>query len=372
MKKYLLFLLTLILIVCNVSCKKEIEYDEYGYHIEEHLEYSSDQSSTAEVKNVILIIGDGMGSEQVELVRKFGLSEGQKLDLDKAEYKGWVDTNCLNNYVTDSSAAATAMATGVRTLYERMGMDENGNELETILDIAHNNGLMTGLITNDFLTGATPGGFSCHSINRNLNKKDRIKQQIDSTIDIIMGKGEVDFFEYKDEMISKGWDYTNSRDTMNNSKSSKLFTVYPTSKKLEDTVPTLAEMTYKALDVLSKSNDGFVLVVEEAHIDKEIDGGSIEGMIEAVIRLDQTLRVCLNYMRTHDDTLVIVVADHETGGLVIGEGEPTLEWFTEPTRYHTNVKVPLYAYGNKSKIFENCDILNTDIFYIIKEVLGLE
>ena len=116
-----------------------------------------------------------MGGEQVELVRRYGLAEGQTLDLDKAEYKGLVDTNCLNNYVTDSAAAATAMATGVRTLYERMGMDENGNELETILDIAHNNGLMTGLITNDFLTGATPGGFSAHSINRDLNKKDRIK-----------------------------------------------------------------------------------------------------------------------------------------------------------------------------------------------------
>lgn len=369
MKKYLLFLLSLIIILCNVSCKK---VDEFGYQIEKNTKYVSDQSETAEVKNVILIIGDGMGGEQVELVRRYGLAEGQTLDLDKAEYKGLVDTNCLNNYVTDSAAAATAMATGVRTLYERMGMDENGNELETILDIAHNNGLMTGLITNDFLTGATPGGFSAHSINRDLNKKDRIKQQINSTIDVIMGKGEVDFFEYKDEMISKGWDYTNSRDTMNDSKSSKLFTVYPTSTKLADTVPTLEEMTMKALDVLSESDNGFVLVIEEAHIDKEIDGGDIDGMIEAVIRLDKTLRVCLNYMRTHDDTLVIVVADHETGGLVLGDGEPTLDWFTESTRYHTNVKVPVYAFGNKSIMFDNCDILNTDIFYKIKEALGLK
>lgn len=369
MKKYLLFILTLVLIICNVSCKK---VDEYGYQIEKNINYVSDQSETADVKNVILIIGDGMGANQVEFVRRFGLAEGQKLDLDKAEYKGLVDTNCLDNYVTDSAASATAMATGVRTLYQRMGMDKDGNDLETILDIAHNNGLMTGLVTNDFLTGATPGGFSAHLTNRNLNKSKIVEDQINSTIDVIMGKGEADFFEYKEEIISKGWDYTNNRDTMNKSKSSKLLTVYPTSNKLADTVPTLSEMTEKALNVLSKSDEGFVLVIEEAHVDKEIDGGDLDGMVEAVIRLDQTLRICLNFMRTNDDTLVIVVADHETGGLIIGEGEPSTDWITEPDNYHTAVKVPVYAYGNKSRMFDNCDILNTDIFYKIKEVLGLK
>lgn len=372
MKKYLLFLLSLALILCNIGCKKEIEYDEFGYQVEKNTEYVSDQSSNAKVKNVILIIGDGMGANQVEVVRQYGLSEGQQLDLDKAEYKGLVDTNCLNNYVTDSSAAATAMATGVRTNYERMGMDAEGNELETILDIAHKNGLMTGLITNDNLTGATPGGFSAHLTNRYLNSNQIVLDQINSTIDVIMGKGEADFFDYKNQIANLGWEYTNNRETMNAAKSSKLLTVYPTSDRLKDTVPTLPEMTEKALSILSKSEKGFVLVVEEAHVDKEIDGGSIEGMMEAVIRLDKTLRICLNFMRTNDDTLVIVVADHETGGLVLGEGEPNKSWFTEPDRYHTNVKVPVYAYGNKSKMFENCDILNTDIFYKIKEALGFE
>ncbi len=368
MKKYLLFVLTLVLVLCNISCKK---YDEYGYQIEKNLDYVSNQDPNAEIKNVILIIGDGMGANQVELVRRFGLSEGRSLDLDKAEYKGLIDTNCLDNYVTDSAASATALATGVRTLYQRMGMDQDGNDLKTILDYAHEDGMMTGLITNDFLTGATPGGFSAHVINRNLDKKKIISDQIDSTIDVIMGKGEADFYEYKDKMIEKGWDYTNSRDTMNDSKSSKLFTVYPTSSKLADTVPTLSEMTEKAIDVLSKGDNGFFFVIEEAHIDKEIDAGDIDGMVEAVIRLDQTLRVCLNFMRTNDNTLVIVLADHETGGLQLGEGEPNLSWFTSTDRYHTNVKVPLYAYGTRSSMFDNCDILNSDVFTKVKEALGI-
>ena len=85
MKKYLLCLLSLFLIFCSVSCKK---YDEYGYQVEKNLKYVSDQSENAKVKNVILIIGDGMGANQVEYVRRYGLADGQQLDLDKAEYKG--------------------------------------------------------------------------------------------------------------------------------------------------------------------------------------------------------------------------------------------------------------------------------------------
>ena len=94
-------------------------------------------------------------------------------------------------------------------------------------------------------------------------------------------------------------------------------------------------------------------------------------MVNAVINLDKVLRIALNFMRKNDDTLVIVLADHETGGLILKDGTPDLTWFTEPDRYHTNVKVPVYAYGNRSSVFDNCDILNTDIFKIMKELLGL-
>jgi len=366
MKKYCLFILLLCLCLFNYGCKK---YDEDGYQIEKNLDYVSDQSEDAEVKNIILIIGDGMGANQVEFTKKYG--PRKELDLEKAEYKGLIDTNCLNNYVTDSAAAATAMATGTRTLYKRVGMDEDGNELKTILDYAHEAGLMTGLLTNDNLYGATPSGFSAHATDRYLYTDDMIEDQITSTIDVLMGYGEAEYYKYKDKIAANGWDYTNNRETMNDSKSSKLLSVFSNNAKVKDDIPTLPEMTEKALDILSEDEDGFILVVEEAQVDKNIDNGNIEGMVESVINLDKVLRISLNFMRKNDDTLVIVLADHETGGLVLGDGEPSLDWFTEPERYHTNVKVPVYAYGNRSSVFDNCDILNTDIFYIMKRLLEI-
>jgi len=366
MKKYCYFLLIICICLLGFGCKK---YDEYGYQIEKNLDYVSNQSEDASVKNIILIIGDGMGANQVEFTKKYG--PRKDLDLDKAEYKGLIDTNCLNNYVTDSAAAATAMATGVRTLYKRVGMDEDGNELKTILDYAHDAGLSTGLLTNDNLYGATPSGFSGHALDRYLGTDDIIDDQINSTIDILMGYGEAEYYSYKDKIISNGFDYVNNRESMEKSKKSKLFATFSNNVKVKDDIPTLPEMTEKALDILGEDEDGFILVVEEAQVDKKIDSGNIDGMVEAVINLDKVLRISLNFMRKNDDTLVIVLADHETGGLVLGEGEPSLSWFTEPERYHTNVKVPVYAYGNRSSVFDNCDILNTDVFNVMKRLLEI-
>ena len=170
-KRFLLVVIFGFVIGLQFGCIKE-EFDEYGYYKEVNLDYVSNQNEGANVKNIILIIGDGMGENQVKLTEKYGLRGSQALDILKAEYKGLIDTNCLNNYVTDSAAAATAMATGVRTLYERVGMDEEGNELKTILDYAYENNMGTGLLTTDNLDGATPLAFSSHGTNRYLNKED--------------------------------------------------------------------------------------------------------------------------------------------------------------------------------------------------------
>lgn len=365
-KGLLVIILSIFIAVgCGAKKDKEIKYDEFGYQEEINLDYISNQDENAKVKNIILIIGDGMGENQVEVTKKFGLKEGQVLDLTKAEYRGYVDTNCLNNYVTDSAAGATAMATGHRTNYETVGLDPEGNELKTILDIAKEAGKSTGVITTDVLNGATPLGFTSHSTNRYLNGKEMIKTQLNANVDVLMGWGEASYFEYKNLIESLGYEYTNDRETMNNSKSEKLLSVFSSNSRLEDKMPSLAEMTQKAIDTLSKNEEGFVLIIEEGLIDKKCDSGEIDLMMERVVELDKALRVALNFMRSNNETLVITTADHETGGLIIGEGTPDISWYTEPTRYHTNVKVPVYAYGTKSKIFDKCDILNTDIFNIM-------
>ena len=368
MKRFLGILLIVFAFVI-VGCSND-KVGKDGYYKETNIKYVSNQSDEAKIKNIILIIGDGMGENHVKITSEFKAKT--PLDILKAEYRGMMDTNCLDNYVTDSAASATAMATGVRTLYERVGMDADGNELKTFLDYAHEKGLSTGLLTTDNLFGATPSGFSGHTTNRYLDEKIIINQQISSDIDILMGYGEAYYYEYSKKITNNGWEYVNDRDTVNEAKTDKIFAAFSTSSKKQEFMPTLAEMTKKSIEVLSKNEKGFVLVVEEAYIDKEIGNGDIDAMMNRVIDLDKALRVALNFMRSNDETLVIVLADHETGGLVIKEGTPDVSWITEPDKYHTNVKVPVYAFGTRSKMFDNCDILNSDIFDIIMESLELK
>ena len=141
MKKILYLLLFILLILSGCSNSfTNLKLDDRGYAEEVNLKYISLQNEDAIVKNVILLIGDGMGANQVEVARMELLKEGELFDLDKAEYKGEVITSCLNNYVTDSAAAATAFATGVKTNYETLGKDKDGNDLKTIMDYAHEAG----------------------------------------------------------------------------------------------------------------------------------------------------------------------------------------------------------------------------------------
>ena len=95
-------------------------------------------------------------------------------------------------------------------------------------------------------------------------------------------------------------------------------------------------------------------------------------MAEKVVALDQALRVSMNFAKEKPETLIIVLADHETGGLVIGEGEPNSSWFTEPEKYHTPVNVPLYAYGMNSSMFDNRVLENTEIFDYMMKLMGIE
>ena len=369
MKKYLGVILIILVFICQGACNSD-KVGKDGYYKETNIKYVSNQNESAKIKNIILLIGDGMGENHVKITSEYKATT--PLDILKAEYRGLMDTNCLDNYVTDSGASATAMATGVRTLYERIGIDADGNELKTFLDYAKENGLSTGLLTTDNLFGATPSGFSGHTTNRYLDEKIIINQQIVSNIDIMMGYGEAYYFEYAKKLQNNGWEYVNDRESVFAAKTDKIFAAFSTASKKKDQMPTLAEMTKKSIEVLSKNDNGFVLVVEEAYIDKEIGNGDIDAMMDRVVSLDKALRVALNFMRSNDETLVIVLADHETGGLVIKDGTPDVSWITEPDKYHTNVKVPVYAFGTRSKIFDNCDILNSDIFDIIMDCLGLK
>ncbi len=370
-KKYLIFIIAFLMLF-TISCNK---YDEDGYQKAENLEYVSNQSDDAKVKNIILLIGDGMGVNHVETT-KMTLGD-KKLDLESAEYTSMMSTYCIDNYVTDSAASATAIATGTKTVYKRLGMDEEGNTVKNILEYASEKGLGTGVVTDEELFDATPAAFSAHVRQRYTYKDDILNQQVSSKIDILMGFGDQTYSKLKDKITTNGFTYINDKKTLLKTKDEKIFATFPEGDTHKDDVPKLYEMTDKAIELLSKNENGFVLMVECGKIDGASHDGDILEMTNQVKMLDKTLRVILNFMRSNDETMVIVGADHETGGLVLGEGELNNNWFTdmesntEGKHYHTAQDVKVYAFGTRSKVFDNKNIDNTDIFKVMKTELGL-
>lgn len=319
------------------------------------------------VKNVILMIGDGMGTPQVSqaiLYRKKIKSNDTPLAMEELFKKGHsalVTTHSANSLVTDSAAAATAMACGVKTKNEMLGVDESGVPCQSILKLAKNAGKSTGLVSNTRVSHATPAAFSASNTFR--KNENEIAEQIisEAQVDVILNGGGRHFIpKYKDaakkqkmkfsdlkecQGIDKSIDGSSKRkdqknliqeakkngyafacqkeqitDDLLNSKQ-KLLGVFTRStfphiqeRNKINTIPSVADMTKMALKKLSKNPKGFFLMVESGLIDyagHENDGAT---QLQETLDFDKAITVAKKYVDDHPDTMLIVTADHETGG----------------------------------------------------------
>ena len=314
------------------------------------------------VQNVILLIGDGMGEMHLEMTKDM---REISLTMDTLPQKGYAMTYSASDDITDSAAGATALACGVKTENGRIATywpemadyaQYDGYYPMSITEVCMANGLKTGVVTTDNLTGATPGGFSAHSDSRN-NDEDIAFDQLASGIDILWGKD--DETVTKEQVTSAGYTYISTIDEMNaltgNEKSYGLFTssMYRPENK-NDYTPTLSQMTAKAIALLdSTSEDGFFLMVEGAHIDKKAHNKDEAGSAEALEEFDNAVEVALEFAKEDEHTLVIVTADHETGGVILNENNE----YEMTTGSHTARDVPVRAYGPYDFI-EDGDVIN--------------
>ncbi|WP_026679537.1 alkaline phosphatase [Fictibacillus gelatini] len=377
-------------------------------------------------KNVILFVGDGMGAAHREAIRLATVGQKGKLAMDDMPYAGIVHTSSTSA-VTDSAAAATAMATGVKTYNGAIGVDPNKKSVKTILEMAHDAGKSTGLVTTSQITDATPAAFGAHVTDRK-KQSDIAKQYIEkSKVDVLLGGGEDYWYpagepgkfedhSAKDEseqskgtegnLVKKaqklGYQYVTNKEELEKTNSKKLLGLFANEEMFEqrpegegdvyDPVVPLPEMTKKAIDTLSANKKGFFLMVEEEGIDEMSHENNAEKMIKAGRQLDQSVEVAKKYAKKHPDTLVLVVADHECGGLTIeevdgkdesGDGiskedgpfkvanstnQFTIDWTTTG---HGGVTVPLTATGAGAKQFEGI-YENTHIFNALKKTMGLK
>lgn len=332
--------------------------------------------SNEEVKNVILLIGDGMG---LNVVQAAWVANKGKLFMDNADYIGLMKTTALDSIITDSAAAGTAMATGSKTNRGVLGVTPDGASLKTICECAHEKGLGTGVISSARIYDATPAAFSVENIDR--NDSDTIAElYVKSNVDFVLGGGMDYFTNRKDgkniiEMLSKeGYQIATSMDSLQNIKEGKVFAVVadhdmPLAPERKD---DLWKGTKKALDLLTNNKKGFFLMVESAMIDDFGHGNKLPEMMEETLDFDRIVGKTLAWAAAHPGTLVIVTADHATGGLTLTEG--TLEKGEIKGYYssghHDGVMVPVYAFGAGAENFTGV-YDNTDLCKKMKAALGL-
>ena len=333
------------------------------------------------VKNVILIIGDGMG---LATAASWMISQDYAPTcFDRSQFAAVVKTYSANSRTTDSAAASTAIATGNKTNNSMLGMLPDSTKPSSIAKLAKDKGLSTGIIATSYVLDATPGGFYAHVGNRR-ERKQIAEDLIAFRPDVILGGGRKYFTEKKytdenliDKAVNAGFTYVGTPEEFYATDSTPILGLLDDDTQLNaaetdsDLLTGLAEHTWS---ILEKNKKGFFTMIEGSLIDHAAHGNNTDEMLWWMEEFDKVVNAAFDYADTHKGTLVIVTADHETGGVTLVPGSKD---FTKgesglgikySTTGHTASPVILYSYGASSWKFSGV-LDNTDIFKRIKSVL---
>lgn len=308
------------------------------------------------IKNVIYLIGDGMGFNHLE---KTKAERNVELTMDTFEFRGESKTRSFSNAVTDSAAGGTALATGIRTSNGAIGvypldLKAKYSQPKNITELCIESGMMTGVITTDSTAGATPASFSAHEADRDLDEG-ITNDQLNSDIDIIWGAstGLVTEETAKSHGFELVTTYSEMMALEDGTRSFGQFTNdLWTLEQSDANTPNLEQMAVKAVDLLDDTDEGFFLMIEGAHIDKHSHSNEDEKMTEALVEFDRTIKAMLDYAKENGETLVVITADHETGAIKLQNNEYK---FTSGS--HSSANVPVLVYGS-DKIISKGDVLN--------------
>ncbi len=323
----------------------------------------------SEIKNVIYLIGDGMGFNHLEKTKK---ERNTTLVMDDFQIKGSSMTRSFSDETTDSAAGGTALATGVRTSNGRVGVyyiDEEDRIFhpKNLTELCAENGMMTGVITTDETSGATPASFSAHSADRD-NTEEITEDQLASDIDLIWGHS--NGVATKAAAEENGFEFVETYSEMMALESgSRSFAQFENSlwtlEQSDESTPNLEQMAVKAVDLLDDTDEGFFLMIEGAHIDKHSHNNDDEKMTEALLEFDKTIEAMLEYAQADGETLVVITADHETGGITFGEDS-----YSFTTGDHSSANVPVLVYGSEKLIASGETLNNYEIPIRISYILG--
>lgn len=368
--KFTSFVTCLLLLVVLGSCQPSIQTVTKTVYI------TADHEKP---KNIILLIGDGMGLTQISALH---YKNKQKSCFVRFPVVGLQTCHSADNLITDSAASATAMASGVKTNNNMIGMDPLEVEHPTLLDIAKGNQMATGIVVTSNLTGATPAAFYAHQKNRGFNEQIAV-DFLSSNIDLAIGGGYTHFAERTDkrnilkDLIKKSYIVHSFHDAkMKNPRLDTSFNyVYFTSElnpeKRSEGRDYLESASEIAIDFLGPhSPKGYFLMIEGSQIDWAGHKEDPYYLMQEMKEFDKVIEKTLDYAIKDGETLVIVTADHETGGLSLSKGNLNGKIKMDYTQnLHTGTMVPVFAYGPGANLF-NGVYDNTDIFKKIKELLN--
>ena len=379
MKSYLLtiiFFFSLINIYSQENYKEIKDDSELNYTGKDPHQITkfNQKNNRKKPENVILIIGDGMGVAQVFA----GLTANNgHLFLENFPVAGFSKTQSADNYITDSAAGGTALSSGVKTYNGAIGVNSDSIPVKTILEEAEENGLSTGLVSTSSITHATPASFIAHQKSRSMYEEiaaDFLK----TDIDVFIGGGNKHFTQRKDgrdlteDLITNGYKVFNSLSELDGVSSGKVaaLTAPEHNGRVDERGDYLPVATRKAIELLKNDKDGFFLMVEGSQIDWGGHQNSTTYVVEEMLDLDKAIGEALKFAAKDGKTLIVVTADHETGGFVVlggdmKEGSVRGEFTTGD---HSPLMVPVFAFGPGSEIFGGI-YENTAIFEKIKTLL---
>ena len=288
---------------------------------------------TKEAKNFILLIGDGMGVNQTlifdYLENDVPYGDGEDFFYGYLfPYMGMSRTDSLTG-TTDSAAGGTALACGVKTYNEYIGLDKDMNPVKSLTELASERGMAAAVMSTEIENGATPASFSAHASSR--HSQGEILRSILATQ------------EKYGTIVECGFDYYKA-----------------------DYMPTIEGKIEETLNSVSANEKGFFLMYEEAHIDKNCHSNSLEGVLKTVVRFNQAIARFMEFAFYNPDTLVLITADHETGAL-LPDGNGSLAFNSED---HSSADVQIFAYGHGAELFSNVNIENIQIAHTIAALMG--
>lgn len=310
----------------------------------------SPKQNNSKIKNVIFMIGDGMGVSYTSAYRYLKddpntkLAEGTEFDKYLVGQQSTYAEDPEQN-ITDSASSATAMSSGIKTYNAAIGVDNDKSEVKTVLESAKEKGKSTGLVATSEITHATPASFGAHDEHRkNMNAiaDDYYDELINGEhkVDVLLGGG-TDLFDRTDrnlieEFQKDGYSFASTKEELNSDKSEKILGLFaprglPKMIDRTEEIPSLEEMTKSAIERLNKDQDGFFLMVEGSQIDWAGHDNDIVGAMSEMEDYEKAFKAAIEFAKKDKHTLVIATADHSTGGYSIG-ADGIYNWFPEPIK----------------------------------------